>query len=174
MNFWFLPRQGVGDAIEAFAGKKDKEYNESHLTVMSCYQISNYVCRAARPAMKTLCHNTTLKIGKASNITPIDDNNIMLCKSGQSCKRRHIFNSHEDICLTVWKETLASFDRSALDTIEHPIVMAVTSTKVSTFAGTNPHFIYSQIAISIQPETTLRSLAQRQIEELTVRALFQI
>ncbi|KAI3670857.1 hypothetical protein L1987_87499 [Smallanthus sonchifolius] len=56
-----------------------------------------------------------------------------------SVKRRcgmfSLMNIHEDISVTVWKETLASFDRSALDTDEHPVVVVITSKKVTTFAG---------------------------------------
>ncbi|KAI3795182.1 hypothetical protein L1987_37831 [Smallanthus sonchifolius] len=67
----------AGDATHAFAGKNDREHIEARIALMSCYQIHSYVCRATRAGMKTVRYNTTLKIGKATIIIPVDHSNVL-------------------------------------------------------------------------------------------------
>ncbi|KAI3744306.1 hypothetical protein L1987_57384 [Smallanthus sonchifolius] len=95
----------------------------------------------------------------------------------------------KDISVTIWKETLATFDRVALDTIDYPVVLAVTSTKVSIFAGRtqltttpasslylNPAIPQSTVlgnrdqtaVVAPASEITLTALAQKEISDLFV------
>lgn len=51
---------------------------------------------------------------------------------------KHINISGEDVAISLWKEfTSASskFDRIALETATAPVIVAITSVKISTYAG---------------------------------------
>ncbi|KAI3716506.1 hypothetical protein L1987_67427 [Smallanthus sonchifolius] len=169
---WYLFVDRNGDAVQGFAAKIDKENVEARLSVMSCYQMDSYTCRATRASMRIVRHDATIKIGKATTIIPVNDddsiphyyfefhpytalnnrvndNSVLTdyigtveSKFDGTTTRNDPFlrvilrnESFEDISVTIWKETLATFDRTALDTKNNPIVMAVTSVRVSIFAG---------------------------------------
>ncbi|KAI3774949.1 hypothetical protein L1987_49514 [Smallanthus sonchifolius] len=169
---WYLFVDRNGDAVQGFAAKINKENVEARLSVMSCYQMDSYTCRATRASMRIVRHDATIKIGKATTIIPVNDddsiphyysefhpytalnnrvndNSVLTdyigtveSKFDGTTTRNDPFlrvilrnESFEDISVTIWKETLATFDRTALDTINNPIVMAVTSVRVSIFAG---------------------------------------
>nr|KAJ0215937.1 hypothetical protein LSAT_V11C300152420 [Lactuca sativa] len=107
--------------------RKDQGFLQSVLLPSRCYRIEKCGCGIDDRYQKWVNNEIYMAVGITSSITPLPDTVVIPRHCG------------EDVAISLWKEfTSASskFDRIALETATAPVIVAITSVKISTYAGT--------------------------------------
>ncbi|CAH1430050.1 unnamed protein product [Lactuca virosa] len=141
---WFLAVDKNGDAIQILGQRKDQGFVQSVLIPNRCYTIEKYGCGIPDRYKKWMEKDFYIAVGTTSSITTIPDTHVIptywfnfiskkrysrLC--GSTC-------SGDDIAISLWKECtniLSKFDRVSLENAPTPAVVAISSVKISNYAG---------------------------------------
>ncbi|KAI3774020.1 hypothetical protein L1987_48562 [Smallanthus sonchifolius] len=167
---WYLFVDRNGDAIQDFAAKIDKDNIDARLSMMPCYQIDSYVCRATRPGMRTVRHDATLKIGKATTIIPVNDNESILHYYFEFQPYAALNNRiNDNSVLTDYIGTVESkFDGTT--THNDPYLRVIFRNErdhIGVLPSTSSQAHQLTAAPTVQTEITLVVLAQKEISDLS-------
>ncbi|CAH1445052.1 unnamed protein product [Lactuca virosa] len=120
-----------GDAIEAYGYLGDKGYFDSIMRMESCYSISNYVCDNGNTFFDTVPHKTKINldyIGRVENVYE-----VVRTQGNAILKLKLEKLSGTMIETTLWDEVANSFDKEAIEAFPSPVIVVVTSMKVTQY-----------------------------------------
>nr|XP_043630939.1 uncharacterized protein LOC122602302 [Erigeron canadensis] len=192
-SYVFVDRSGVG--IQAIAwGKKDQKHVESLIEVGNYFEIDRYACAKPVKYINALPHETNMRIGFTTLITPLEDlpkiphhyfnfgtyqklrdicdsedeitdynrrlQGIIEDKTKRDGSPFVTFNiidiSDEPIQVTLWNEiatTKNRFDRKSIEKATGPVIIAVTSMKVSSYSRRSALQSTGNTFVFLNPQT---------------------
>nr|GEZ60692.1 nucleic acid-binding, OB-fold protein [Tanacetum cinerariifolium] len=115
------------NAIQANMGTHDISYFSSILQDGAAYRISNFICIPTSNFQQTLDTETTLRFGKQTQFESIPSDEFP----------EHYFNFVGNVVeLALWDDMARNFKTNEYDSMEKPVIIAVSSCKVLLYGAT--------------------------------------